>query len=72
MSKAVVIEIIERALDDENFRNLLFNDPDQALKGYSLTAEEKKKLSSLTPDTFDDFAGPLTGRTTKGQWIPGG
>jgi hypothetical protein len=72
MSQADVIAIIERALADENFRNLLFTDPDQALKGYNLTAEEKNRLSSLTPDTFDDFAGPLTGRTTKGQWIPGG
>jgi hypothetical protein len=72
MSKADVIAIIERAIDDETYRNLLFTDPDQALKGYNLTADERKKLSSLTPENFDDFAGPLTGRTTKGQWIPGG
>jgi hypothetical protein len=72
MSKADVIAIIERAIDDESYRKLLFNDPDQALKGYNLTADEKKRLSNLNPDNFDDFAGPLTGRTTKGQWIPGG
>lgn len=72
MSKSEVIAIIERALDDENYRNLLFNNPDEALKGYDLTADERKRLSSLTPENFDEFAGPLTGRTTKGQWIPGG
>lgn len=72
MSKSDVIAIIERALDDESYRNLLFNNPDEALKGYDLTADERKRLSSLTPENFDEFAGPLTGRTTKGQWIPGG
>jgi hypothetical protein len=72
MSKAQVIAIIEKAIDDEAYRNLLFTNPDKALKGYDLTADERKRLSSLTPETFDDFAGPLTGRNTKGQWIPGG
>lgn len=72
MSRADVIAIIERALDDEAFRNLLFTNPDQALQGYNLTADEKNRLSNLNADNFDEFAGPLTGRTTKGQWIPGG
>lgn len=72
MSKADVTAIIERALDDEAYRNLLFNDPDQALQGYTLTADEENRLSNLDADSFDEFAGPLTGRTTKGQWIPGG
>jgi hypothetical protein len=72
MSKSDVIAIIEKALDDDTYRNLLFNNPNEALKGYNLTDDERKRLSSLTPETFDDFAGPLTGRTTKGQWIPGG
>jgi hypothetical protein len=72
MSKADVIAIIERAIDDETYRNLLFKDPNTALKGYNLTADERKALSNLNPDNFDEFAGPLTGRNTKGQWIPGG
>lgn len=72
MSKSEVIRIIEKALDDPDYRNLLINNPDEALKGYDLTADEYKRLSDLTEETFDDFAGPLTGRTTKGQWIPGG
>lgn len=72
MSKSDVIAIIERALDDETYRNLLFSDPGTALSGYDLTADEIKRLSNLTPENFDEFAGELTGRTTKGQWIPGG
>ena len=72
MSRSQVIAIIEKALDDETYRNLLFNNPDEALKGYDLTADERKRLIGLTPETFDEFAGPLTGRNTKGQWIPGG
>ncbi len=72
MSKTQVIAIIDKALDDETYRNLLINNPEEALKGYELTADEYKRLTELTEETFDDFAGPLTGRTTKGQWIPGG
>ena len=72
MSKSQVIAIIEKAIDDKAYRNLLLNNPDEALKGYELTATERNRLVELTPETFDDFAGPLTGRNTKGQWIPGG
>jgi hypothetical protein len=72
MSKPVVIEIIERAIDNDQYRTQLLNDPDTALAGYELTNDEKQRLSGLSEGSFDDFAGPLTGRTTKGQWIPGG
>jgi hypothetical protein len=69
MSQSPLKEVIERAIDDANFRQLLFSNPNEALKGYSLSEEDRKKLSNLDENNFDDFAGPLTGRTTKG-WIP--
>lgn len=69
MSQSPLREVIERAIDDADFRQLLFNNPDEALKNYKLSDEDRKKLSSLDEDNFDDFAGPLTGRTTKG-WLP--
>lgn len=71
MSQSPLKEVIERAIDDTSFRQLLFNNLDEALKGYNLSAEDRKKLSSLDEDNFDDFAGPLSGRTTKGSWVPG-
>lgn len=71
MSEKVLKEIIQRAVEDEAFRKLLFSSPQEALKGYDLTAEEIKTLSDLNEDNFDKFAGGLGDRTTKG-WIPGG
>jgi hypothetical protein len=69
MSQSPLKDVLERAIDDANFRQLLFHNPDEALKDYNLSEEDRKRLSNLNEDTFDDFAGPLTGRSTKG-WIP--
>jgi hypothetical protein len=69
MSPSPLKEVLERAIDDSNFRQLLFRNPNEALKDYNLSEEDRKKLSNLDEDSFDDFAGPLTGRNTKG-WIP--
>jgi len=71
MSDEVVKQIIERAIDDEAFRHQLFSDPDAALQGYDLSAEDRALLRGLDADNFDGFAGTLGDRTTKGRWIPG-
>ena len=71
MSEAVVMEIIEKAIDDKNFRKKLFKHPTKTLEGYDLTKEEEATLSNLNEDTFDDYANDLGDRTTKG-WVPGG
>lgn len=71
MSIQALKEVIERAINDQAFRQQLLNSPDEALAGYTLSDEDRAKLVQLTPDTFDDFAGNLGGRTTKGPWIPG-
>ncbi len=67
----IVKEIIERAVKDESFRKLLFTNPTEALKGYTLTDEDRELLSNLDEDNFDQFAGGLGDRTTKGTWVPG-
>lgn len=72
MSEAVVKEIIEKAIEDKKFRKQLFKHPEKALEGYDLTEKERKLLAGLDEDNFDDFAGGLGGRTTKGVWTPGG
>ena len=71
MSEAIIKEIIDRAVKDEDFRKLLFSNPDEALKGYDLTEEDRKVLENLDEDNFDEFAGGLGDRSTKGVWIVG-
>jgi hypothetical protein len=71
MSDKVVKEIIDKAISDETFRNQLFTDPEAALKGYDLTDDERKTLAGLNKDNFDEFAGGLGDRTTKGSWTIG-
>ncbi|MCA9957402.1 MAG: Os1348 family NHLP clan protein [Chloroflexota bacterium] len=67
----IVKEIIERAVKDEAFRKLLFENSTEALKGYTLTDEDRSLLESLDEENFDQFAGGLGDRTTKGTWVPG-
>lgn len=71
MSDQAVQKIIERAIKDEDFRQQLFTNADEVLKEYELTDAEIEILKGLDEDNFDDFAGGLGGRTTKGLWIPG-
>jgi hypothetical protein len=70
MSVAVLKEIVNRAVADDSFRKNLLSDPTTALKGYDLTDAERELLSNLDEGTFDDFAGGLGDRSTKG-WLPG-
>ena len=66
MSDTALKEIIDRATKDEKFRNLLLTDPDKALADYKLSDADRKILEGLTEDTFEEFAGGLGDRTTKG------
>jgi hypothetical protein len=68
MSDTVLKEIIDRAVSDEKFRSLLLNDPDKALADYKLSDEDRKILEGLNADNFEEFAGGLGDRTTKGMW----
>jgi hypothetical protein len=67
MSEALE-QVVDRAVKDSAFRQLLLSNPSEALKGYSITADEHQMLAALTEDSFDEFAGNLGGRTTKGIW----
>ena len=69
MSEALE-QVVDRAVKDSNYRDLLLNNPEKALEGYAVTDEERQMLSELTTDTFDEFAGGLGDRTTKG-FLPG-
>lgn len=64
-------QVVERAVKDQAFRQLLFANPEIALEGYRVTDEERHHLlASLNEDTFDEFAGGLGDRSTKG-FLPG-
>ncbi len=66
----IVKEIIERAVKDAAFRQLLFSNPDKALEGYKLSPEDYTLLSNLDEESLVTFGGELGDRTTKG-FMPG-
>jgi hypothetical protein len=44
---------------DDDYRALLFADPDQALAGYELTRDERAALRAVDAETLDAFAAQL-------------
>ncbi len=52
MSKQSVIQMLERALNDENFAAQLKIDFDGAIKGYDLTADEIAALKNGDESTL--------------------
>jgi len=57
MSAESVETIISRAMSEPSFADLLFSEPDQAIAGYDLTAEEVANLRALPRADFDVLAG---------------
>lgn len=55
MSWFCKMQVIERALEDEGYRQLLFANPGEALAEYDLTVDEIEVLSNLNADNFDEF-----------------
>lgn len=48
--------ILSRAMNEPEFAELLFSDPDQALAGYNLSTEELAELRSMSRADFVTFA----------------
>ena len=65
MSQEVVNNIIGKAATDTDFRQLLRDNPDQALKGFDLTEEEKDSLRKMNFESLDKFSGDLDDRISK-------
>jgi len=59
MSFHNVQTIIGKATVDRAYRDLLFSQPDAALKGFELSAEETASLKALSREKFDAVAGEL-------------
>ena len=56
MSANSVESILSRAMSDAGFADQLFANPDQALTGFDLTAEEVGNLKALSRAEFDRVA----------------
>jgi hypothetical protein len=65
MSANSVEQIIRKALVDDVYRELLFNEPDKALEGYELTEEEESALKSIERDVFDSVASEIEERISR-------
>lgn len=59
MTRRALETILGRSILDDNFRILLFADPERALAGYSLTKEERIALLAIDAETLDAFAERL-------------
>jgi hypothetical protein len=69
MSQQAVEQIVGRLVTDEKFRKLFFSNPEEALKGYDLTPEERKALLKIKAEDVEGFSGKLDKRITKGKMI---
>ena len=59
MSQESVELAIGKALLEEEFRNLLFAKPDEALFGFNLTSAEKSRLLRVDSETLEFLAQTL-------------
>lgn len=53
MGGTAIQEVITRAVQDEEFKSLLVNDPDIALKDYELSEMQLMLIKSLDEEDFD-------------------
>ena len=65
MSAETVTKIIGRAVNEPEYRELLFSDPAKALEGYELTEEESAGLKGLSREGFDAVANELGERVSR-------
>jgi len=55
MSPATIESVLARAMSDAAFVEELFAQPDKALAGYDLSAEELAQLKNMSRADFDTF-----------------
>lgn len=71
MAKEDLTTIISRALTDKDYRARLLTDLESALSGYDLDEAEKKMLSNLSADAFDELTMDLEDRQSKSGFLGG-
>ena len=69
MSLQAVQAVIVKAVEDSEFRNALFANPDETLAGYELTEAEAAALKSVDAETMESLAGNVDERLSKSFFI---
>ena len=62
MSQKSIESVIGKSILNDEFRQLLFEDPDKALAGFPLTLAEKTKLRIVDSETLETLAYTLDQR----------
>lgn len=65
--KAAILAIVERAATDTYFMAELLDDPDQALRGYNLTLEERTMITGGDLHSIKKHTGEL--KTEHRKWL---
>lgn len=74
MSLIEVKKVLEEAHKNKKFRDLLMSDPETALKGFSLTNEEKEKFKGVSEKKLASYKNNIENRYSKdssaaaGEW----
>ena len=53
-------DLIGKALVDKDFRDKLFTDRPEAVKGFTLSPDEQQALAGLTKEQFEEQAAKIT------------
>lgn len=69
MSQEAIKEIIARAMTDNEYKEILFNDPNKAFEGYELTEDEASALKGLENEFFDATEGELEERVSRAGFV---
>lgn len=56
-----VREVIGKAITDEKFRDTLFNNQEEALKGFTLDDDERAAIASLNKSQIEEAASNVGG-----------
>lgn len=65
MSAESVEQVIEKAIVDGEYRELLFSDPDKALEGFELTEEENTALRGIEREKLDSVVTEIEERISR-------
>ena len=65
MSQDGIKQVIGRAVVDAEFKNLLFSNSAEALKGFDLTADEAAGLRKMPHAEFDKLLSDVETRVSK-------
>ena len=62
MERNAILEVLERAAEDNVFLTALANNPPGVLKGYDLSSEHKTALATGDIESIEKWVGPLDER----------